>query len=121
MAVDAAEVVHAERAARVDAVVLVGGKGTRLAPLTDSRPKALVEVAGRPFADRQLALLRSDGATRIVYCIGHLGHQVRAHVGDGSRFGLAVDYVDDGERPLGTGGPLRVALDAGLLTTVPTS
>lgn len=96
-------------------VILAGGKGTRLAPLTDSMPKALVPVAGRPFADRQLALLRSNGATRILYSVGHMGDRIRAHVGEGARFGLAVDYVDDGDAPLGTGGPLRVALDAGML------
>lgn len=96
-------------------VILAGGKGTRLAPLTDSLPKALIPVAGRPFADRQLALLRSGGATRVLLSIGHLGAQIREHVGDGARFGLAVDYIEDGTEPLGTGGPLRMALDAGLL------
>lgn len=96
-------------------VILAGGKGTRLAPLTDSMPKALVPVAGRPFADRQLSLLRANGATRILYAIGHMGERIRAHVGDGARLGLAVDYVEDGPVPLGTGGPLRLALDAGLL------
>lgn len=96
-------------------VILAGGKGTRLAPLTDDKPKALVEVAGRPFADRQLALLKANGATRILYCIGAMGDRLRAHVGDGTSHGLTVDYVDDGPMPLGTGGPLRRALDAGLL------
>ena len=96
-------------------VILAGGKGTRLAPLTDTLPKALVPVAGRPFADRQLALLRAGGATRVLYAVGHMGDRIRAHVGDGGRFGLEVDYVDDGAAPLGTGGPLRLALDAGLL------
>ena len=96
-------------------VILAGGKGTRLAPLTDSLPKALVPVAGRPFADRQLALLRAGGATRILYSIGHLGGRIRDHVGDGARHGLAVDYVEDGPEPLGTGGALRAALDAGAL------
>jgi NDP-sugar pyrophosphorylase family protein len=96
-------------------VILAGGKGTRLAPLTDALPKALVPVSGLPFADRQLALLRAGGASRILYAIGHMAARIRAHVGDGARFGLGVDYVEDGPLPLGTGGPLRVALDAGLL------
>lgn len=96
-------------------VILAGGKGTRLAPLTDTVPKALVPVAGRPFADRQLALLRANGATRILYAIGHMGDRIRTHVGDGTGHGLVVDYVEDGPVPLGTGGPLRLALDAGLL------
>lgn len=96
-------------------VILAGGKGTRLAPLTNHRPKALVEVAGRPFADRQLTLLKANGASRILYSIGVMGDRMRAHIGDGTAHGLTVDYVEDGPIPLGTGGPLRRALDAGLL------
>ena len=101
-------------------VILAGGLGTRLMPLTKDRPKALVEVAGRPFADRQLALLKAMGASRIVYSVSHFADQLRVHVGDGSRFGLHVDYVEDGERPLGTGGAIRSALDAGLLEEIVT-
>ncbi|NQW09990.1 MAG: NTP transferase domain-containing protein [Alphaproteobacteria bacterium] len=102
-------------AADIQVVILAGGKGTRLAPLTNDRPKALIPVAGRPFADRQLALLKANGATRILYAIGVMGDKLRAHVRDGAAHGLVVDYVDDGPTPLGTGGPLRRALDAGLL------
>ena len=66
-------------------------------------------LAGRPFVDYQLELLRRRGVRRVVFCLGHLGEQVVAHVGDGARFGLRAAYSFDGERPLGTGGALRRA------------
>jgi len=96
--------------ADVPAAVLAGGLATRLRPITHSVPKALVEVAGRPFVDHQLALLARHGVRRVVLCLGYLGEQVEKHVGDGSRFGLHVAYSHDGDRLLGTGGALRRAL-----------
>ena len=90
--------------------MLAGGLATRLRPITHSVPKALVEVAGRPFIDHQLALLARHGVRRVVLCLGYLGEQVVGHVGDGSRFGLHVGYSHDGDRLLGTGGALRRAL-----------
>ncbi len=96
--------------AEVPAAILAGGLATRLRPITTTVPKALVEVAGRPFIDHQLALLRRNGIRRVVLCLGYLGEQVEAHVGDGSAFGLQVSYSHDGDRLLGTGGALRRAL-----------
>ena len=90
--------------------ILAGGLATRLRPLTERIPKALVEVAGRPFADWQLELLASAGIKRVVFCVGYLGEMIEAHVGDGARFGLEVAYSDDGPTLLGTGGALRQAL-----------
>jgi NDP-sugar pyrophosphorylase family protein len=84
-------------------------------PLTDRLPKALLPVLGRPFADWQLELLARQGIERVVCCAGHLGGLLRAHVGDGARFGLRVAWSDDGPRPLGTAGAIRLALDRGLL------
>jgi len=69
----------------------------------------MVEVAGRPFIEHQLELLRDNGLRRIVLCLGYLGEQVRDHVGDGSRLGLDVQYSFDGDKLLGTGGALRRA------------
>jgi NDP-sugar pyrophosphorylase family protein len=94
----------------VPVAVLAGGLATRLRPITQTVPKAMVEVAGRPFVDHQLTLLARRGARHVVLCLGHLGEQVEAHVGDGSRHGLQVRYTYDGERLLGTGGALRRAL-----------
>jgi D-sedoheptulose 7-phosphate isomerase len=90
--------------------ILAGGVASRLHPITATMPKALVEVAGRPFIAHQLDLLRREGAQQVVLCVGHLGEQIRAFVGDGGRFGLQVAYSFDGDVLLGTGGALRRAL-----------
>jgi MurNAc alpha-1-phosphate uridylyltransferase len=91
--------------------ILAGGLATRLHPLTERLPKSLVPVAGRPFIFHQLELLCARGIRRVVLCVGHLGEQIQAAVGDGRRFGIAVEYSFDGERGLlGTGGALRAAL-----------
>lgn len=91
------------------AAILAGGRATRLGAIGAGRPKALVEVAGRPFLGHVLALLRRRGLRRVVLCIGHRGEEIRAQVGDGHAFGLEVRYSEDGERLLGTGGALRKA------------
>ncbi len=96
--------------ATVPAALLAGGLATRLRPITETIPKAMVEVAGRPFIDHQLALLRRNGIRRVVLCLGHLGEQIERHLGDGRQFGLALHYSYDGDRLLGTGGALRRAL-----------
>lgn len=90
--------------------ILAGGLGSRLSELALATPKALVEIAGEPFLFHQLRLLRCHGADRVVLCIGHLGEQIEAAVGDGARFGLRVDYVYDGAERAGTGGAVRRAL-----------
>ncbi len=92
------------------AAILAGGLGTRLGSLTAQTPKVLMEVAGQPFILHQLALLRRNGIERVVLCIGHLGEQVQAVVGDGAALGLHVTYSFDGPKLLGTGGALRQAL-----------
>lgn len=91
--------------------ILAGGLATRLLPLTGKIPKSMLDVAGEPFIAHQLRLLRREGVTRVVLCIGYLADQIEAYIGDGSRFGLHVDYKVDGVRLLGTGGALRAALD----------
>lgn len=90
--------------------VLAGGLAARLRPITETIPKSLIEVAGRPFICRQLDYLRGQGVTRAVLCIGYLGEQIEAVVGDGSAFGLNVRYSPDGPTLLGTGGALKRAL-----------
>lgn len=90
--------------------ILTGGLATRLRPITEKIPKALVDVAGKPFVVRQLEYLKQQGIIRVVLCVGHLGEQLEAVVGDGSAFGLDVRYSWDGQRLLGTGGALRQAL-----------
>jgi NDP-sugar pyrophosphorylase family protein len=90
--------------------ILAGGLATRLGPITRSIPKALIEVAGKPFIAHQLALLRAAGIRRAVLCVAHLADQIEAVVGDGRGFGVEVAYSHDGGGPLGTGGALRQAL-----------
>lgn len=90
--------------------LLAGGKGTRLKEIAPERPKALVEVAGKPFIEHQLGLLRREKIKKVVICVGYEGAQIKDFVGNGSRFGLTVTYSADGEIPLGTGGAIRRAL-----------
>jgi NDP-sugar pyrophosphorylase family protein len=96
-------------------VILAGGVGTRMRPHTKQTPKALLPVLGKPFADWQLELLAEQGIERVLYSVGYRGEMIRDHVGDGSRWGLEVGYVDEGEHLRGTGGALRLALDLGEL------
>jgi len=91
------------------AVILAGGLATRLKPITEKIPKSLVEVAGRPFIDWQLRLLAAIGIQKVVLCLGYLGEQVEAVVGDGADWQLEVKYSYDGPIQLGTGGALRQA------------
>ena len=96
-------------------VILAGGLGTRMHPMTQMTPKTLIPVADTPFADYQLTWLARHGVSNVVYSIGFLGEQVRAYVGDGSRWGLKVCYVEDGKELVGTAGALRRAYDSGVL------
>ena len=89
--------------------ILAGGFATRLRPVTEQIPKALVDINGRPFIDWQLEGLRTDGVSRVVVCAGYLGEQIQEAVGDGSRFGLHVDWAFDGPTLLGTAGALKRA------------
>src|SRR5437588_8672334 len=83
--------------------ILAGGLSTRLRPITDKTPKALLSVAGEPFLIHQLRFLRSQGLHKIVLCVGYLGDVIEATIGDGSEFGVHVDYSFDGPTLLGTG------------------
>lgn len=79
-------------------------------PRTLTVPKSMLEVAGRPFVEWQLERLAACGLTDVVMCVAHLGEQIRAHVGDGSRFGVRIAWVDEGPNLLGTAGAVRNTL-----------
>jgi NDP-sugar pyrophosphorylase family protein len=96
-------------------VILAGGLGTRMWPETRTIPKTLLPIAGTPFATWQLSWLARSGIDSVVYCVGHLGEQIRDHVGDGGSWGLSVRYVDEGDDLRGTAGALRLAYDEGAL------
>lgn len=100
----------------MECVILAGGLATRMRPLTEAVPKTLLPVRGVPFAHYQLSWLAAQGVKRVIYCIGHLGDMIRAYVADGSRWGLAVDYVDEGTALRGTAGALRLAHDLNRLS-----
>jgi len=90
-------------------VVLAGGLGTRLWPLTDQMPKSLIPVNGRPFLEHQLELFKRNGIRDIVLCVGYLGGEIKRYFGDGSRFGADIRYSEEGEELLGTAGAIRNA------------
>jgi NDP-sugar pyrophosphorylase family protein len=90
--------------------ILAGGLATRLRPITDRIPKALVEINGEPFIAHQLRLLHSRGIRRVVLCLGYLGDMVRQFVGDGRIFDLAINYSFDGPSLRGTAGAIHQAL-----------
>jgi NDP-sugar pyrophosphorylase family protein len=95
--------------ADVPVALLAGGLATRLRPFTEKVPKALIEVAGRPFIDHQLDLLRRNGVRRVVMCLGYRGEMLRDHCGDGTRWGMDLAYSFDGETLMGTGGAIARA------------
>jgi NDP-sugar pyrophosphorylase family protein len=90
--------------------ILAGGLATRLRPVTDKTPKALLSVAGEPFLVHQVRLLHSHGLRKIVLCVGYLGEMIKTTIGDGSDLGLQIIYSFDGPTLRGTGGALKRAL-----------
>jgi len=96
-------------------LILAGGLATRMRPITETIPKAMIPAAGKPFVDHQLAWLAAHGVTDVVMSIGYLGGAIREHVGDGAALGLRVRYVDEGARLRGTAGAVRLAYDEGVL------
>jgi NDP-sugar pyrophosphorylase family protein len=89
------------------ALIIAGGEGERLRPYTSDRPKNMVEVAGKPIAERQLEWLRDGGVTDVVFLCGYRAEVLQAFVGDGARFGVRVQYSIEDE-PLGRGGALKL-------------
>jgi NDP-sugar pyrophosphorylase family protein len=92
------------------AVVLAGGKGSRLMPHTAETPKPLVEVGGTPIVEYLLAQLKRGGVKRVVMAVNHLAEQIEGRLGDGSKYGLEIEYSRETE-PLSTVGPLRLIRD----------
>jgi NDP-sugar pyrophosphorylase family protein len=91
-------------------IIIAGGFGTRLRPLTYHRPKPLVPVANRPFLEYQVALLHKHGIDDIVFATNYMADQIEGHFGDGSRFGVRMRYALE-DKPLGTGGAIRNAAE----------
>src|SRR5512142_2153819 len=89
------------------AVILAGGKGTRLAPYTTVLPKPLMPIGDMPILEVVLRQLRTAGVTHVTMAVGYLAELLEAFFRDGSRLGLKIDYSME-EKPLGTVGPLTL-------------
>ena len=92
------------------AMILAAGRGERMRPLTDHTPKPLIPVAGKPLIEWHLAALKAAGIEQIVVNLGWLGERLRAHLGDGSAFGVSIACSDEGWPALETGGGIHRAL-----------
>ena len=90
------------------AVILAGGRGERLRPLTDALPKPMIKIKGKPFLQYQLELLRKHKILDVLLCVGFLHDKIVDYFGDGSALGLKIEYVVE-EIFLGTGGALKNA------------
>lgn len=90
------------------AILLVGGKGTRLAPLTNNTPKPMLKVAGKPVTEHQIIKARDAGITELVLATSYLAEVFEPYFGDGSNFGISITYAIEKE-PLGTGGAIANA------------
>ena len=88
------------------ALVLAGGKGERLRPLTDTVPKPMAPVAGRPILEYQIDWLKDAGVDKVVFLVGYRWESIRSHFGDGSRYGVSISYSVESS-PLGRGGAIK--------------
>lgn len=89
-------------------VILAGGLGTRLRPLTYKFPKPMVLIKGKPFLEYQLEMLKKNGFENFILCIGYLGEKIEEYFGNGKKIGIHIKYSKENE-PLGTGGALKNA------------
>ncbi|MDP6823415.1 MAG: nucleotidyltransferase family protein [Dehalococcoidia bacterium] len=91
------------------ALTIAGGRGERLKPFTDTVPKAMTPVNGRPILEYQVRWMRSQGVTDVVFLTGYLSETIRTHFGGGDRYGIRAHYSHE-DQPLGRGGALRQGL-----------
>ncbi|OYT26384.1 MAG: hypothetical protein B6U97_03915 [Candidatus Altiarchaeales archaeon ex4484_96] len=92
------------------AVILAGGKGTRMRPFTYEIPKPLIPVGGRPLVQHTIDLLMENNIREVIFSIGYLGEKIREYYGNGSKFGIKISYVEE-KQALGTAGPLNLMKD----------
>lgn len=93
----------------MQAVIVAGGLATRMRPLTQTLPKSLLPIAGRPFIDYQLDLFEAGGVTEVVLCLGYLGDRVETHLLNKRDHHVRVVFSREGDQLLGTGGALKLA------------
>ncbi|HSA72657.1 MAG TPA: nucleotidyltransferase family protein [Nitrososphaeraceae archaeon] len=91
-------------------VILAGGLGKRLRPLTSDRPKPMIQINNTPIIELQVKWLKKCGITDIIVLVGHLREKIKHHLADGKKFGVNISYIEENV-PLGTGGALKNAKD----------
>ena len=87
-------------------VIMAGGQGMRLRPLTEDRPKPMIEIGGKPILEHIVTRFRKQGFSEFTISINYLGASIKSHFGDGSKLGVSIDYIEE-DKPLGTAGSLR--------------
>lgn len=92
------------------ALILAGGKGIRLRPITHEIPKPLMPIHGKSILEHVLDLFKKHGIKDIILSIGHLGNKIKEYFGDGKKFNVNITYIEE-DTPLGTAGPIRLAKD----------
>lgn len=102
------ETLDSSAISKIPAVIIAGGLGKRLAPLTESIPKPLLPVRGKPVLEHQIAWLKREGISELILCTGYLSEKIESYFGNGSRFGVKICYSVE-PKELGTGGALRNA------------
>ena len=90
------------------AILLLGGKGTRFRPITYELPKALIPIQGKTVPEHLIDLFRKYGVVNLIFSVGHMADKIRAHYGDGSKYGVSISYVEEVE-PLGSAGAIKLA------------
>lgn len=92
-------------------VLLAGGLATRLKPVTETIPKSMIEVGGKPFIEHQLSLIKKNSISNVIICAGKFGEMIKEFTEKRNSFGLNIKYSFDGSKLLGTGGAIKKALE----------
>ncbi len=91
-------------------ILLAGGLATRLRPVTETIPKSLIDINGKPFIDYQIDLLKRKGIKKLIICVGYLGEQIEYHLKDRKDYGIKIEFSYDGDELIGTGGAVQKAI-----------
>jgi NDP-sugar pyrophosphorylase family protein len=89
-------------------LILAGGDGSDLRPITYEIPKPLIPIHGKPVLEHQINMLKTNGIKHVILSVGYMKEKIKGYFGDGSRFGVVIDYIEE-DRPLGTGGSIVLA------------
>jgi mannose-1-phosphate guanylyltransferase/phosphomannomutase len=90
-------------------IIVAGGLATRMLPITEQIPKCLVDINGKPLIQHQLEFFKSKGYTDFIFCVAHLAEKVKEYFGDGSKFGISIQYVQETKELMGTAGSVKLA------------